>query len=514
MRSLLLPNKVVPAKDGTVMTRLFPPAMNAILPLTKCSFARLNSGWPGLQNLPVIDFVRPVVHPLMLAIILVVFGSFPVSAYTNLGNNVLLSNGSAADTQSAINAASNGTTIEIANGSYTWNQQVTNANGIFVHLIAQTVGGVTITRTYTGGHLIVLNASPNGNVELGGINFTSNLTGSNDNYSFTVNVNQLSGRPVLVHDCSFVTGYEYGLQFQGNGGVVWNCSFATHSDQVGGITFVNTSSTNAPWNQPSSIGMAGDPTGTLNTYIENCTFRDATIAMANFDDNSRVVWRYNTMNNAALASHGQETSLWGTRHWEIYGNTFNYSTSGTAFGGDAYPLNMNYWFQARGGTGVVTNNAMDDIPLNKAGVQLNVFSINRSDSISCQTGYPAARQTGQGWSASSTATYGNPVVPQDGTGDVTDPVYVWNNSGTETTDPGYVGVNQYTPDDCGNGELIQKFLQQGRDYFVNVSRPNWTPYTYPHPLRAEAGANPPPTSSPTPTPVATPAAPQDLRVTQ
>jgi hypothetical protein len=157
---------------------------------------------------------------------------------------------------------------------------------------------------------------------------------------------------------------------------------------------------------------------------------------------------------------------------------------------------------------------MDDIPFSKTAISLNVFSINRADQISCQTGYPAARQTGQSWSASSTAPYGHPIVPQDGTGDVTDPVYIWGNTGTETSDPMYVGLNQYSPDDCGNGELIQNFLKEGRDYFVNVARPNWTPYTYPHPLRANAlgsgaGGNPAPTPAPT---SATPAPPHNLRV--
>jgi hypothetical protein len=79
---------------------------------------------------------------------------------------------------------------------------------------------LTITRAYSGGHLISLNASPNGYVELGGIKFTSSFDGSQDNFTFTVNVNQPGGLLVLIHDCSFVTGFEYALQFQGNGGVI------------------------------------------------------------------------------------------------------------------------------------------------------------------------------------------------------------------------------------------------------------------------------------------------------
>jgi hypothetical protein len=154
-----------------------------------------------------------------------------------------------------------------------------------------------------------------------------------------------------VHDCSFTTGYEYAIGWQGNGGVIWNCSFYTYSDLLGGISFVNTSPDNSYWNQPDSMGASGDPSGTLNTYVEDCSFYDAKMAMSNFDDNSRVVWRHNLMSNAVLASYGQETSIWGTRHWEIYSNTFVYSTSGTAFGGDAYPLTMDTWFEVRGGTG-------------------------------------------------------------------------------------------------------------------------------------------------------------------
>ena len=403
-----------------------------------------------------------------------------VDGYTVSGN-IYDTDGSSSDVQAAIDAASDGATVVIPDGSYVWSQPVT-ING-FLHVVAQNYGQVTITRTYTGGDLLTMNASTAGSVELAGIVFTSNMNGASDNYSFTLMVNQLGGLPVLVHDCSFTTGYEYAIGWWGNGGVIWNCSFYTYSDLLGGISFVNTSQDDSYWNQPDSMGASGDPSGTLNTYVEDCSFYDAKMAMANFDDNSRVVWRHNLMSNAILASHGQETSIWGTRHWEIYGNTFVYSTSGTAFGGDSYPLTMDTWFELRGGTGVVTGNVMPDIPWGKAGIQLNVFSINRADSIPCQTGYPAAHQTGQGWSASSNATFGTPVVSYDGTGAVLDPLYVWGNTGTETSDPGYVFVNQYSPDDCGFGEQIGVFLQQNRDYFVDVAKPGWSPFTYPHPLR-------------------------------
>ncbi|HXM03916.1 MAG TPA: hypothetical protein VN939_14995, partial [Chthoniobacterales bacterium] len=125
--------------------------------------------------------------------------------------NTYTTNGSEDDVQNAINRASNGAMIVIQNGAYTWRRQVTNSKNTAVHIMAQSLGGVTIKRDYKGGHMLVLNASPGGHVELSGIHFTSDFAGSDDNYTFTLMVNQLSGLAVLVHDCSFVTGYEYAV---------------------------------------------------------------------------------------------------------------------------------------------------------------------------------------------------------------------------------------------------------------------------------------------------------------
>src|SRR5580765_7332490 len=46
-------------------------------------------------------------------------------AFTNLGNGTLQSDGSAADTQPAINSAAGGNTVLIPAGSFTWNTPVT-----------------------------------------------------------------------------------------------------------------------------------------------------------------------------------------------------------------------------------------------------------------------------------------------------------------------------------------------------------------------------------------------------
>jgi hypothetical protein len=395
--------------------------------------------------------------------------------------------GSQRDVQSAVRAVPDGrgAVVIIPNGSYVWTGQLTITKSLTLQ--GQTVGGVTITNDNPTTSMIVVNGSAKGHTIIEYINFV--LAVANSNYLFTLDLNRniSSNYTALVHDCKFnnSTVYSWIVVCRANGIIFWNDSFVgSGNNGLGGISFVcQRYGPISSWNTPDSIGTR-DTTGLMNSYVENCTFYDGPTGCSNFDDNSRVVWRYNKMINASLGSHGQETSIYGVRHWEVYNNTFIYSSSGKGPSGASYPLNMNYWFEIRGGTGVVTRNAMDDIPFNKTGVQLNVFSINRLDSIPCQTAYPAARQIGIGWSASSRKPYGSPIVPQDGVGQVSDPVYIWNNSGTETADPNYVGLNQYAPDDCANGERIETFLKQSRDYFVNVAKPEWRPYTYPHPLHA------------------------------
>jgi len=162
----------------------------------------------------------------------------------------------------------------------------------------------------------------------------------------------------------------------------------------------------------------------------------------------------------------------------------------------------------RGGSGVIWGNVMGDIGGGAPGINFSVFAINLLSTIPCQTAYPAARQTGQGWSASSTATYGNPVVTADGTGAVTEGVWIWNNTGAGPQDSDFIQLNQPSDDQCGNGQLVSNYIQEGRDYFLSA-KPGYTPYTYPHPLHTQYALASAP--APTPTPAA-PAAPQDLRV--
>jgi hypothetical protein len=441
-----------------------------------------------------------------LAIIFLMFAAGAAWSFTVSGTTYT-TNGSQSDVQRACNAVpDNGTvTVVIPNGTYSWTGTLTIRKSLTLAGASST--GVKINNNLASGAMISATAGAAGHINIYWLNVVQMANnGGGKGFALTCDRTERGRYTVVVHDCTFSSGsiYTYMVLCRDNGIIFWNDTFVGDGPNdplaAGGISFVcQKYGYTSSWNTPDTYGVQ-DTTGLANCYVEDSKFYDGATGICNFDDNSRVVWRYNTIQECMLGTHGQETSIYGVRSWEIYNNTFIHPTSGTGPSGNTYPMNMNGWFGGRGGSGVICNNAMDDIP-SKTGISLTVFSINRLDSIPCQTAYPAARQTGQGWSASSKATYGNPVVREDGTGAITEGVYIWGNTGSETTDPNYVGLDQYSPDDCGNGELVTNFLKKGRDYFVGTAKPNYSPYQYPHPLHtafARTGASPTPAPTPTP----------------
>jgi hypothetical protein len=449
-----------------------------------------------------------------LAIICLMFAASSAWSFTVSGTTYT-TNGSQSDVQAACNAApDNGTvTVVIPNGTYSWTGTLTITKALTLAGASST--GVKINNNLASGAMISATAGTNGHINIYWLNIVQVADDSGGKgFALVADRSQPTNYTVLVHDCTFNSGsiFTYTVSCQDNGIIFWNDTFIGDGPNnpyaVGGLTLTCAKyGYTSSWNTPDTYGTE-DVSGLGNIYLENCTFYDG--AGADVDDNARMVARYNTFQAASLWSHGQETAPYGARAFEIYNNTFLYPTSGTGPSGNTYPMATICWWGGRGGAGVIFNNAMDLIPGGKDAVSLTVYSINRATgSLPCQTAYPAARQTGQGWSASSNATYGNPVVPQDGTGAVTEGVYIWGNTGSATTDPGFVGLDQYTPDTCGNGELVTNFLIEGRDYFVGTAKPNYSPYQYPHPLHTAFAAVT--GGSPTPTPNA-PSAPQNLRV--
>jgi hypothetical protein len=417
-------------------------------------------------------------------------------SYTVSGNTYT-TNGSQTDVQAACSAAPDDGTakVVIPDGTYEWSGQLTIGHALT--LAGADPSGVTIKNDNATSDMIVATSTAHGHINIYWLNIEQ-VADNGGGAGYSIRADRVDSSPytVMIHDCSFnnSTVYNYMVCCSGNGILFWNDTFTGDGmNGIGGISFVCQKYGYIGWNTPDTFG-AEDKTGLSNSYVENCTFSNA-INTSNFDDNSRVVWRHNTMQDAGLGSHGQETSIFGVRGWEIYANVFKVSSGN--------PYNLQDWFGVRGGTGVITQNSMDAIP-SKGGIQLLVYSITRgmddgSGGAFCPLAYPAPRQTGWGWSATSTASFGvgddtiagrllgavSPgVFGPDGIGAVLDPLYVWNNTGTMTSQPNYVFTYTYPGDNCGHNQVISTYLKQGRDYFVNVASPTWTPYTYPHPLHA------------------------------
>ena len=208
------------------------------------------------------------------------------------------------------------------------------------------------------------------------------------------------------------------------------------------------------WNTSLSLG-------TLNSvYVENNIF--------DYDDDfdgaldayrgARYVFRNNKVINTSAGHHGRDSGGYRSTHsYEYYGNNF------TKTGGSGI-IGLNF----RGGTGVVFNNTWI-----ADGASWQWYrSISTVNYCSCPenfsscgwpacTNYPCIDQIGR------TTDHDNNGV-QD-----LEPLYEWNN----LNNGGDQNFSVNNP--CSE---MDDHIQEGRDFYNNIEKPNYTPYIYPHPL--------------------------------
>jgi hypothetical protein len=407
-------------------------------------------------------------------------------------SKVMQTDGSAASLQGAINNAKVGDTIIVPSGSFTWYKAVTCSK--FVHIQGAGSSSTKVSIVFFDSDCLQITPSNDGSIEVSGIAFVQGSGGTANYHHLAAVFDKPGARPVLIHDCAFAvnSNAESCLLWATNGGIIWNCRFSSNDipNDEGIQLKISAASTQRGdyWQSPSTMG-SDDTNGVHNTYIEDCTFTDMLTGAVDTDDNSRSVIRHCTFNNSAIGSHGQETSPWGNRHWEVYNNTFIFTAKGSTPYGGAYPVNLNYWHEVRGGTGVIFGNVMPHIRSqdwgDKAGIILTDFNIRRSsNNISCQTHYPSARQPGQTWIGAKGYAYQGALI--DGSGYGTDPVYIWGNTDENSVDPALL---DYNPDDCRNNQTVTNYIRLGRDYVLDA-KPGYSPYPYPHPLRTGSNASP------------------------
>jgi hypothetical protein len=396
----------------------------------------------------------------LFALAMLLWSGAPAHAATHTASSC-----NAGDVQAKVNAARDGDVVVIPNGTCTWTaSNFVTISGKGIHLRGATAGGVVLT-TAAGTSTSILRVTEDAShhVEVSQLSFRET---NNDFYVISV-LGAANGKPVLIHDNSF-GGYNSvrGMRFFVSRGVVYRNTTQAQTPRsvYNNRQFFSCKIADSPpnaWTAPPTYG-ANDTTGTSNIYFEDNQIINVQEAL-DIDDNCRGVVRYNTFRDAFAGTHGADTSPYGLRHFEIYNNTFT-------FAGNSL---LNQWVFIRGGSGIITDNVMPDLP-GKAEIKIQIQNLRRNGGPhACwKNGWPAPHQIGQGHNGSTTVAEG---------------VYIWNNGGGGNQSP---FAENFAPDQCGGGHDISLYVQQGRDFFVGTPRAGYTKYRYPHPLRSSTGGTP------------------------
>lgn len=254
-------------------------------------------------------------------------------------------------------------------------------------------------------------------------------------------------------DCVFWTGY--GDNAQGGAGpygLVDHCQFNNSLNAEFIKVGVSIDTHNYDLN-PQAYGTE------FVVDMEDCKFHKVgatSVGTPAFDTSldARVLFRYNTLDNYTIVTHGHDSDFHAGQQYEILHNILNFS--------DPSGVNAYYMF-FRGGNGYIFDN--DFYPQGRSNCLFYLAHYNACSGSpyynGCNT-YPCAEQIGQG------VTNG-PAIITIGT-------YFHNNrnNGVATSSDFIVGF-------CTADAAL---IQANRDYFTDTAKPGWTELAYPNPLIA------------------------------
>ncbi len=375
--------------------------------------------------------------------------------------NIVAASTSYEDVQHAIDLAEDGDILKIPGGRNTWASTVTVPDDKKITIIGSGMEITVISSLdSTPGNLINLGSSGSRITEMGFILSNNNGCG--------INVRGLGWR---IDHCNFtnaITETIEGVSVKGYSsdsgcpvGLVDHCLFNNIRVLVVGDASLMA---NKIW--AGSLGL-----GTNNAvFVEDCTFnftRFGNVIDANYG--GRYVFRHNTVNDAYIEAHSLQGTHRATRSWEIYNNSIN-------------QVNLSMWspFFLRGGTGVV----FDNIITGKWSSGPAIVVDNRRsfealgegglcdgtspwDGNQEDNGYPARDQIGRStdsWLWTDEAPY----PPQE-----LAPFYQWNNTFNGTD------IHVFVHNNCNI------HIKENRDFYNNLKKSDYVPYTYPHPLIEE-----------------------------
>ena len=356
--------------------------------------------------------------------------------------------------QSAIANATDGDVVAVPAGDCSWGS-LTISKGIHLRGAGADATNITLSGAIT------LRKHATRSVEVSG--FTFRRSGGGNSARMMYVEGPWNGEPPLIHDNVFIASNSGIIRYQTNGGVIYRNTFRGGLDDSGLQHKVD--GDRESWSTPDTMGTR-DTNGKRNLYVEDNVFEGMANQATDFDDAARVVFRHNTLVSSSFNSHGLATSPIGVRHYEIYENSFRYPNKS---------VNQSWHIWLRGGTGVIFNNQVEDLNGtqwgNKTELLFSVRAAVDGGVEGCCRSYPCKHQVGQN---------------HDGSSQFTDPVRLWNNSGTLAW-----GLNSAWNNTCGQN--MGDYLQNGRDFiFATSPKSGYTPYPYPHPLRVDTARPLPP----------------------
>jgi hypothetical protein len=323
------------------------------------------------------------------------------------------------DVQAAIKAASPGDVLSLPSGSTSWSSSlVINKQNLTLR-----GNGIGATIISCGSKSISLTGETANNLHISGIEFHS---GSQLIFVSGTGTPRQGIKNLRVDHCKFV-GTNVAIETNGAAtGVFDHCVF---ENTYGARLYGSNDATARP---PFKLGTSDALFFEDNTINVTASGNPPHFIASN--SFSKYVIRHNTFNYKKslwdiVDAHGAcEVKGRGSATWEIYENNFSIIAS------------MNRIIHLRGGQGVVFNNVFQGYTPTKPVTITDYAACNGPCTQSCTT-YPCP--------------------------DLINHAYFWNNKiGTKLVDP----VNVCT-----------KMLSLNRDYFFG-QMPNYTPYTYPHPL--------------------------------
>ena len=348
----------------------------------------------------------------ILSFILLLASAAAGYSYT-VNGTVFTTNGSVTDANSAEAACTDGDTIVIPPGTFTWG---TGNVGLGVYR------NIAVMGSGTGQTFIVCDPSCTLNSifplttsgTVGNLTFVGHASGITAPFSTTgANGWRITN---INYDAATNNSGAYFCVVAGNYGLIDSCTISlgtADSELIFGRGPTNS------WQTPSSMGTQNC------VIIENCTFNTKNVGyLTDANANARFVVRFCTINGMMwIDGHGLATNspARGVRHMEIYDNTWTSSADN--------------WqcLDLRGGSGMVFNNSVPNA--NPAWLILTEYACqgpypNFGNVVQTAANYPICDQIGEGQDVyvggASQGTF-QPAGYIQNTGG-SSPYYLWNNT--------------------------------------------------------------------------------------